>query len=318
MSDILLIKTSSLGDVIHYMPALSDARRYRPDARFTWVVEEAFAPLVQLHPAVAEIIPVASRRWRGALHRVATWREIQAFRRTLRARNDDVVIDAQGLVRSGLIAQMAHGRRHGYDRKSVRERPAAWLYQVRHKVDRNLHAIARNRALTAMALGYSYSGPPDYGLVRRRRAGTRYSVLLHATARPEKEWPEERWVNLGKVIANLGGDVVLPAGNDEERARSERIAAAIPRGRVLDRQPLDVMTNVLGAASFVVGVDTGLLHLAAALGVPLVGIFVGSEPGLTGPIGAGPIAIVGSKAHLPTVDEVVRGVERVVGVWGAR
>jgi heptosyltransferase-1 len=318
MSDILLIKTSSLGDVIHYMPALSDARRYRPDARFTWVVEEAFAPLVQLHPAVAEIIPVASRRWRGALHRVSTWREIQAFRRTLRARNDDVVIDAQGLIRSGLIAQMAHGRRHGYDRKSVRERPAAWLYQVRHKVDRNLHAIVRNRALTAMALGYSYSGPPDYGLVRRRRAGTRYSVLLHATARPEKEWPEERWVHLGKVIANLGGDVVLPAGNDEERARSERIAAAIPRGRVLDRQPLDVMTNVLGAASFVVGVDTGLLHLAAALGVPLVGIFVGSEPGLTGPVGAGPIAIVGSKAHLPTVDEVVRGVERVVGVWGAR
>jgi heptosyltransferase I len=317
MSDILLIKTSSLGDVIHYMPALSDARRYRPDARFIWVVEEAFAPLVQLHPAVAEVIPVASRRWRGALHRVSTWQEIQAFRRTLRARNDDLVIDAQGLFRSALIAQMAHGRRHGYDRKSVRELPAAWLYQVRHKVDRNLHAIVRNRALTAMALGYTYGGPPEYGLVRRRRAGTRYSVLLHATARPEKQWPEERWVNLGKVIANLGGDVVLPAGNDEERARSERIAAAIPRGRVLDRQPLDVMTNVLGAASFVVGVDTGLLHLGAALGVPVVGIFAGSEPGLTGPVGAGPIAIVGSKAHLPTVDEVVRGVERVVGVWGS-
>jgi heptosyltransferase-1 len=211
---------------------------------------------------------------------------------------------------------MGRGRRHGYDRKSVRELPAAWLYHVRHRVDRNLHAIVRNRALTAMALGYTYGGPPEYGLVRRRRAGTRYSVLLHATARPEKEWPEERWIDLGKVLANLGGEVVLPAGSDAERARSERITAAIPRARVLERQPLDVMANVLGAASFVVGVDTGLLHLAAALGVPVVGIFVGSEPRLTGPIGSGPVAVVGAKANAPTVDEVVRGVERVVGVWG--
>ena len=226
------------------------------------------------------------------------------------------MVDAQGLMRSALIAQMARGRRHGYDRKSVRELPAALLYQVRHRVDRNLHAIARNRALTAMALGYSQGGPPDYGLVRRRRAGTRYSVLLHATARAEKQWPEEHWISLGKKLANLGGEIVLPAGNEAERARSERIAAAIPRGRVLERQPLDVMAGVLGAASFVVGVDTGLLHLAAALGVPLVGIFVGSEPRLTGPVGPGPIAVVGTKAHPPTVDEVVRGVERVVGVWG--
>src|SRR5262249_53494162 len=196
MSDILFIKTSSLGDVIHHMPALTEAHRRRPDARFSWVVEEAFAPLVRLHPAVAEVVPVAWRRWRGALHRASTWQEIGAFRQGLRARSDDIVIDAQGLVRSALIAQMAHGRRHGYDRKSVREQPAAWLYQVRHKVDRNLHAIVRNRALTATALGYSYGGPPEYGLVRRRRAGTRYSVLLHGTARPEKQWPEQLWIQL--------------------------------------------------------------------------------------------------------------------------
>jgi heptosyltransferase-1 len=167
-----------------------------------------------------------------------------------------------------------------------------------------------------MALGYAYGGPPEYGLVRRRRAGMRYSVLLHATARPEKEWPEERWVALGRVLANLGGEIVLPAGNEKERQRSTRIAAAIPRARVLERQPVDVMANVLGAASFVVGVDTGLLHLAAALGVPVVGIFSGSEPRLTGPVGSGPIATVGTKGNPPTVDEVVRGVERVVGVWG--
>ena len=165
-----------------------------------------------------------------------------------------------------------------------------------------------------MALGYRYGGPPDYGLVRRRRAGTRYSVLLHATARAEKQWPEEHWIKLGKKLANLGGEIVLPAGNDAEHARSERIATAIPRGRVLNRQPLDVMAGVLGAASFVIGVDTGLLHLAAALGVPLVGIFVGSEPGLTGPVGPGPIAVVGTKARPPTVDEVVHGLNGSSGL----
>src|SRR5262245_12154312 len=134
MSDILFIKTSSLGDVIHHMPALADARRQRPGARFAWVVEEAFAPLVRLHPAVSEVIPVAWRRWRHALLQPSTWREMADFKRAMRARPYDEIVDSQGLLRSAVTARLAHGRRHGYDADSVRERPAAAFYEVRHAV----------------------------------------------------------------------------------------------------------------------------------------------------------------------------------------
>ena len=189
MSDVLLIKTSSLGDVIHQMPAVTEARLRLPGARLTWVVEEAFAPLATLHPGVDAVIAVASRRWRHALHEPATWREVGGFMRTLRARTYDTVVDTQGLFRTALIARLSHGVRHGYDADSVRESWAAKFYDVRHGVDRSLHAIARNRMLTGLALGYSPEGAVDFGLDRARlapAAATRTAVLLHGTARARK------------------------------------------------------------------------------------------------------------------------------------
>jgi lipopolysaccharide heptosyltransferase I len=316
MANVLFIKTSSLGDVIHHMPALAEARRHRPQARLTWVVEEAFAPLVRLHPAVDEVVPVASRRWRRAPLAAASWSDLRAFIQNLRARPYDEVIDTQGLVRSALIARLARGRRHGYDRHSIREPLASAFYDVRHTVSRALHAIARNRALTGHALGYAPDGDVDFGLDRGKLAGAAvapYAILLHATARPDKEWPEERWIALGRSLAARGLEPLLPWGSEPERLRSERIAAAVPGARVLDRQPLDAVARRVAGAQRVVGVDTGLLHLAAALGVPLVGIFVGSEPGLTGPMGRGPIAIVGRNGALPETADVLRALDRLPG-----
>src|SRR5262245_37889454 len=237
MPDVLFIKTSSLGDVIHHMPALTEARRQRPDARFAWVVEEAFAPLVRLHPAVSEVIPVAWRRWRHALLEPSTWREISDFRRAIRARAYDQVIDSQGLLRSAITARLARGRRHGYDAGSIRERPAAALYDVRHTVARNLHAIERNRLLTGLALGYRPDAAVDFGLLRGPLAepvGTPYGVLLHATARPEKEWPEQFWIALGRALAARGTSLLVPWGTSVEHERSQRIAAALSRAQVPD------------------------------------------------------------------------------------
>ncbi|MEA2873618.1 MAG: heptosyltransferase [Hyphomicrobiales bacterium] len=314
MSDILFIKTSSLGDVIHHMPAVSDARRHRPQARIGWVVEEAFAPLVRLHRAVDSVIPVASRRWRSAPLSPQTWREIAAFRRAMRAQTHETVIDAQGLLRSALVTRLARGRRHGYDAESVRERAASWFYDVHHSVDRALHAITRNRMLTGQALGYAPDGPPDFGLDRAALtsgAPTREVVLLHATARPEKEWPVAKWIELGQHLAARGYSAVLPWGNDAERRRSEEIAAAVPNATVPALQPLDEAARMIARAAFVVGVDTGLLHLAAALGVPLAAIFVGTEPGQHGPLGAGKIEIVGTLGQMPPVSEVRAAVERI-------
>jgi heptosyltransferase-1 len=316
MANVLFIKTSSLGDVIHHMPAIVEARRRRPDARLAWVVEEAFAPLVRVHPAVDEVVPVASRRWRHALLRAATWREVGAFARAVRSRAYDEVIDTQGLVRTAIISRLARGRRHGYDAASIREPLASHFYDLRHSVGRGLHAIERNRMLTGLALGYAPEGAIDFGLDRAKLAvgaGAPSAILLHATARPTKQWPEERWIALGRSLAARGLDLMLPWGNEAERERSERIAAGIQGARVPDRRPLDELARHLAAARFVIGVDTGLLHLAAALGVPLVGIFVGSEPGLTGPRGRGPIAIVGGKGAIPETADVLAALDRLVG-----
>jgi heptosyltransferase-1 len=316
MSDILFIKTSSLGDVIHHLPALMEAHRKRPDARVSWVVEEAFAPLVRLHPAVDRVIPVAARRWRRAALAPSTWADIVRFVRVLRARDYDEIIDTQGLFfKSALIARLARGRRHGYDAGSIREPAASRFYDVRHRVARDLHAIARNRQLTGLALGYAPAGAADFGLERNKfadRAAGPYGILLHSSAHSEKEWPERSWIALGQELAAGGRPLVVPWGTEAERARSHRVAAALADARVPEKQPLDGMARLIAGASFVVGVDTGLLHLAAALGVPLVAIFVGSEPGLTGPMGQGPIATVGGKDKMPSVADVAGALARLL------
>src|SRR5262245_49763249 len=154
MTAVLFIKTSSLGDVIHHMPAVTEARRHLPDARLVWVVENAYAPLARLHPAVDQVIRVNTRMWRNVPFGPKTWVQILDARRAIRGRDYDAVVDTQGLFRSGLIARLAAGPRHGYDVASVRERAATWFYDVEHNVPRDLHAIARNRALTGLSLGY--------------------------------------------------------------------------------------------------------------------------------------------------------------------
>jgi heptosyltransferase I len=312
MTDVLFIKTSSLGDVIHHMPALTEARRHRPGARFAWVVEEAFAPLAGLHPAAGEVIPVASRRWRASLFAPATLAEMRSFARRLRATSYDLVIDTQGLLRTALIARLARGPRHGYDAASIREPLASRFYDVRHAVSRDQHAIARNRALTGLALGYAPEGDIDYGLDRAAlapAAGEPYAILLHATAQRSKEWPEPDWVAVGNALAARGLVPVLLWGAAAERERAERLAAQISGARVPERRPLDQVARLVAGARLVVGVDTGLLHLAAALGVPLVAIFCGSEPGLTGPRGAGPIVTLGGRAAPPAAAAVLAAIE---------
>ena len=314
MSKILFIKTSSLGDVIHNMPAVTEAQARVPDARIAWVVEEAYVPLVRLHPAVTDVIPVAARRWRQAPFSPVTWRDIGARRRAIGVETYDAVIDTQGLLRTGILSRSAKGRRHGYDRRSIREPLASMFYDVRHAVSRELHAIERNRLLTGLALDYVSDGPPNYGLDRERlREGNRpYAVFLHGTARPEKEWAPANWIALGKLLGARGIDLVLPWGNEREHARAAHLAANIPKGRVADAMPLDRMARLIAGAQFVVGVDTGLLHLAASLGVPLFAIFAGSRPELTGPIGQGLIEVMGGKAAPPSVADVAAAIEQVV------
>jgi heptosyltransferase-1 len=304
---ILIVKTSSLGDVIHNMPAVHDLRTRRPDVAIDWAVEEAYAPLVALHPAVRAAVPVAVRRWRRAPFAAATWREIGGLRTRLRTAGYERIVDTQGLVKSALVASLAPGRRVGYDAASAREPLAARFYAERHAVDRALHAVERCRRLVGAAFGYAPDGPVDYGftIAPDPAIGEPHAVLLHATARAEKAWPESHWIALGRKLADAGLRALLPWGDAAERARSERLAEAIPGAVVPARRPIDAAARMLAAARLVVGVDTGLLHLAVALRVPTVAVFVATDPALTGPVGSGPLAVCGTRGVVPAVDAVL-------------
>jgi len=302
MRTILFVKTSSLGDVVHNCPAVSDAARAAPGAAIDWIVEEPFAGIAAMHRAVRHVIPVAVRRWRSALWKPSVWSEIVAWRRELRRSRYDAVLDTQSLVKSALLCTLAAGRRHGMDRASAREWLAAAFYDVRHSVPRDLHAVQRNRLLTASALGYGISGSADYGLRLPETSKSGYVVLLTMTSRADKLWPEDRWVELGR---SLGAPAILPWGSEVERARAERISRAIG-GTVLPRRSLEELARLLANARSVIGLDTGLTHLAAALGVPVVGIYCGSDPALTGLYGAPLARNAGGPGRPPSVAEVLR------------
>lgn len=308
MPRILFVKTSSLGDVVHNCPAVSDVARRVPDATIDWVVEDSFAEVAALHARVRRVIPVAIRRWRGGLLFPQTWSEIGAFRKLLREESYDAVIDSQGLVKSALVAACAHGLRHGFDRASAREPFASRFYDVQHAVPLALHAVERNRRLAAASLGYGIDAVCDYGL----RAGaalpiqvrTPYALLLTMSSRDDKLWPEEHWRTLGAWLEGRGIHCVLPWGSEGERGRCARIATAIPGATVPDRMALAGLASLARAAHCVIGVDTGLAHLAAAMQVPVVGLYCGSDPALTGLHGNGRVRNLGAAGHPPVVAEV--------------
>jgi lipopolysaccharide heptosyltransferase I len=302
MKTILFVKTSSLGDVVHNCPAVSDAARALPGAAIDWVVEEPFAGLAAMHRAVRRVIPVAVRRWRSALWKPSVWSEIAAWRAELRRERYDAVVDTQSLFKSALIGKLALGMCHGLDRASAREWLAPAFYDVRHSVPRNLHAVQRNRLLTASALGYEMDQAADYGLQVPETGKSGYVVLLTMTSRADKLWPEECWVELGHA---LGAPSVLPWGSESERARAERIAVRIG-ATVLPRKNLAELASLFVNARAVVGLDTGLTHLAAALGVPAVGIYCGSDPALTGLHGAPRARNAGGPGRAPNVAEVLQ------------
>lgn len=308
MPRILFVKTSSLGDVIHHCAAVSDAARQIPGIEIHWVVEETFAAIPRMHANVRRAIPVAVRRWRGSWWQPGAWKEVAVLRRMLRAQAYDAVIDTQGLVKSALLCALACGPKHGMDRASAREPLASLLYDHRHRVAREQHAVERNRQLTAQALGYSVRGACDYGLRLQQQQPIAleapYVVLLTMTSRADKRWPDAHWVRAGRKIAARGARCVLPWGNEDERLRSEAIAREIRNAIVPRRMSLEELAALLQHARAVAGVDTGLTHLAAAVGVPTVGIYCASDPARTGLHGAARAQNLGRMGETPDPERV--------------
>jgi lipopolysaccharide heptosyltransferase I len=288
---VLIVKTSSMGDIIHTLPALTDAGRAIPGILFDWVVEEQFADIPRWHPFVDQVIPLALRRWRQHMTQYKTWQEWRAFRKRLRAVPYDVIIDAQGLLKSAFITLNAKGKRTGFNAQSAREPWAALFYQRTFFVAKKQHAISRLRQLFSQVLGYATPSTslPDYGMgpIRNTAYGPRenYLVFLHGTTWETKHWPESAWIELVKIATDKGFSVKLVWGTLMEKERAERMAAVSSRVFVLPKQDLHGIAALLAGARAVVAVDTGLLHLTAALNVPAVSLYGPTDPTLSGALG---------------------------------
>jgi heptosyltransferase-1 len=289
---ILVVKLSSLGDVVHAMPAVRDMLAARPGTQVDWVVENGFAPLVRRCEGVARAIPCELRRWRKAPLARETRAQWRAFRNDLHTSAYDAVIDLQGLTKSALIAHMANlapgGRRFAMANRtegSSYEAPTRWVADVAVPVEPRSHAVDRSRAVCAAALSYAVPGTLDFGLRRGNEAAQRSVVLVHGTSRADKCWPEDHWRALGALLIAQGYALALPHGSDEEEARSRRLAQALgPQAEVWPRLALDVLTGRMAASAGVIGVDSGLSHIAVALDLPHVQIYNFDTAWRTGPL----------------------------------
>lgn len=303
------------------LPAVTDIHTHFPDLRIDWVAEESFVEIPSLHPAITKIIPVALRRWRNDLIRRAVWTDIGRFLKDLRSHRYSIVLDTQGLLKSAVIMRLARGGVHcGQDRRSIREPLAALFYNKTFSIRRDHHAVIRNRELAARVFGYpSCDSPPDYGLTKVPLAKTKlnlpaaYIVFLHGTSRESKLWSENCWIKLGNALAARGIRVVLPWGNEVELRRANRLAVQISESMILPSFSIRELIGVLAGAQAVVGLDTGLSHLAAALARPTLAIFTDTSPVLTGVMGsvAEQVANLGDRGVVPTPQEVLNVLERM-------
>jgi len=316
---LLVVRPSSLGDLVYALAIVSDVARHRPDVAIDWVAESGFVPLLSLEPRIRRIVPLALRRWRKAPWAAANRRDARDFVRALRAERYDVVLDAQEQVKGALVACLARGTRHGFDRASAREPVATLLDHVHHAVPRTLHFVDRMRMLAAAALGYEVDCAPHWQLrppaapdvVPERR----FAVALTATSRVDKHWPEERWRELVARLAQAGLAVLLPWGSPAEERFCRRLAAGAPGATVPAWLSLPQAAALLQAAELCVGVDTGFTHLGAALGTPTVAIFTATDAARHGVAAAGAHARdAGDAGAAPGVDAVM---EAAAAVWRA-
>ncbi len=346
---IALIKSSSMGDVIHALPVVSDLVAARPGIEIDWVVEEAFADLPRLHPAVAQIHPVAVRRWRRTPLAASVRAEVGAVADRLRARRYDLALDLQGLIKSAWLARLCGAPVAGFAWGSAREPLATLAYARRHPVPHDLHAIERLRRLAGLALGYAPQGLPVFGLSVPPRPlawcpARPYAVLLQATSRPAKQWPAPNWIAVAQALLARGVSVVMPWGSAAEQAQAQAVAEAVAEAVGQARKPatgqggepgvgpglqhkaaqmvvaprltLAECAALLAGARAVVGVDTGLTHLAAALSVPTVALFAATPGWRFGPYWSDCATALGEAGVWPSPPQVLQTLARLAGEPG--
>ena len=306
---VLIVKTSSMGDVLHTLPALTDATKAIKQITFDWVVEENFAQIPSWHFAVDRVIPCAIRRWRKNWFAKSTRLERKQFIKQLQLEQYDCIIDAQGLIKSAfLITRKANGIKHGLDKRSAREPIASLFYDVKHFVAKDLHAVERVRTLFAKSLGYVLAPESigDYAIanhfVNALPADNQpYFVFLHSTTRDDKHWNEAQWIDLIKLLESTGYKIKLPWGAPHEQARAKRLAAQFSHVDVLPKLSLADVALVLAGAKAVISVDTGLSHLTAALDKPNITLYGPTDPNLIGGYGLNQNSLISATHSMDSI-----------------
>jgi heptosyltransferase I len=307
------------------LPAMSDIARNVPNAHIDWVAEESFAEIPSWHPAVENVIKVAHRRWRKSWWSAEVRAERHALRERLREKHYDVVLDMQALLKSAWLVRQTHGVRHGLDWKSAREPLASLFYDVRHKVEFWQPAVIRQRTLAALTFGYTPAGRPDFGLqgfarqVQATRGnagnggnGSEYAIIMPSASRPDKLWPDEDWRAVFHHVRDAGCKLRLLAGNDEEAKRADKLISGFEGAEVVPRMNLTSIARLLAGSRLMVGLDSGLTHLSAALGRPTIGIYRASTPVRTPLVGDSYTASLGDRGAPPSRDAVLAAVEQAL------
>ncbi|MCC2956672.1 lipopolysaccharide heptosyltransferase I [Massilia sp. IC2-477] len=321
---ILLVRVSSLGDVLHNLPMVADILRHHPGATIDWVVEEGYTSLLRLNPHVRKIIPWALRRWRKSLGKAETRAEIKAFFRNLREEEYDLVFDTQGLLKTGIIMGAARtvrgGRKVGLANGSEGSgyEGISRIFHT-HSIPLNprTHAVARGRMVAGAALGYSVDHAPDFGLPAPQASSRPaflpredYAVFFHGTARDAKRWSRENWIALGQALAPM--PVLLPWGSRQEQEEAEAMAAGLPNARVLPKLSMMDAVALAQHARLAVGVDTGLTHIAAAFVRPTVEIYCDSPKWKTEGNWSDRIVNLGDLGAPPSAHEVIAAARRLL------
>jgi heptosyltransferase-1 len=324
--EVLIVRTSSLGDLVHMLPAMSDIARHVPDARIDWIAEESFAEIPAWHPAIRNVITVAHRRWRKAWWSASVRAERKVLAERLRDTRYDIVLDMQALLKSAWLVRQTRGVRHGLDWRSAREPLASLFYDVRHRVEFWQPAVIRQRALAGLTFGYTPVGKPDFGLQQLARqaqlsgngngataaACSDYAVIMPSASRPDKLWPEEDWRAVFEVLRRAGCELRLLAGSAQEAERAAQLLAGMEGAEVVPRMDLTSVARLLAGARLMVGLDSGLTHLSAALGRPTVGIYRASTPVRTPLVGDSYTASLGDRGAPPSRDAVLAAVEQAL------
>jgi len=315
MTRVLIVRTSSLGDLVHMLPAISDIAANVPDLQLDWVAEEAFAAIPSWHPAVNEVIEVAHRRWRKSWFSAQTRTERQTVLQKIRSKRYDVVLDMQALLKSIWFVRAASGTKHGLDWRSAREPLCSLFYDVRHRVAFWQPAVSRQRLLAAAAFGYQWQGDPDFGLhafASGDRTAKPYAVIMPSASRDDKLWPAEHWQAVFDRLQAAGLDLVVLAGNDHEAARGQDLIDVRQNAFVQPKSSLTELAGLLAKARLMVGLDSGLTHLSAALGVDTIGIYKASTPVRTPLVGAGYTASLGDRGQEPSRAAVLDAIEQAL------